>query len=146
MLKIYTDGSAHPNPGPGGYGIVVMDGDKIIKCYSEQFEKTTNNEMELLAIYKTLEMFGLHYPGIQVFSDSAYAINTYTKWMYSWADRGWIKSDKKVPENLTIIKNYYNLIREGYNIELVKIQGHNNIYGNELADALATGKMKPDEI
>lgn len=101
--------------------------------------------MELLAIYKALEIFGLSHPGIQVFSDSAYAINTYTKWMYSWADRGWIKSDKKVPENLTIIKNYYNLIREGYNIELVKIRGHNDIYGNELADALATGKMKPNE-
>ena len=59
--------------------------------------------------------------------------------MFSWARNNWIKSDKKVPENLDIIKEYYELIQKGYNINLNHIRGHKGILGNEIADKLATG-------
>lgn len=61
--------------------------------------------------------------------------------MYSWADKGWIKSDKKIPENLDLIKTYYNYIKKGYKIDLRKIKGHAGHKWNELADGLATGKI-----
>ncbi len=74
----------------------------------------------------------------QVYSDSAYAINTFTSWMFSWQKKGWLKSDNKTPENLDLIKSYFTLYEKGYRIELKKVKGHAGNKGNELADKLAT--------
>ena len=146
-MKIYTDGSAHPNPGPGGYGVVVCDDDdNIIYCYSKQYEHTTNNEMELKAILYAIINFGKNYGDPIVYSDSSYAINTFTQWMFMWQHRGWLKSDNQVPENLELIKAYYQLREDGYRIDLQKVKGHKGILGNEIADKLATNKMTPDEV
>jgi ribonuclease HI len=95
--------------------------------------------MELSAALCALEKYGKLFPPITVYCDSAYTINTLTNWMFTWEKKGWIKSDKKTPENLKIIKKYFNLLKEGYQINLVKVKGHNNVYGNEIADRLATG-------
>ena len=146
-MIIYTDGSAHPNPGPGGYGVVICDdNNNIIDVYSHQEKHTTNNEQELKAILYTLIKYGKSNPMPIVYSDSSYAINTYTMWMYSWANRGWIKSDNKVPENLELIKTYYSLREKGYQIDLRKVPGHKGIKGNEIADMLATNKMSVEEV
>lgn len=147
-MIIYTDGSAHPNPGPGGYGVVVCDNnDNIIDYYSHQEENTTNNIQELKAILYCMLKYGVNINNndfIQdiptVYSDSSYAINTYTTWMFSWARNNWLKSDNKVPENLELIQAYYNWYNKGYRINLKKVKGHSGIKGNELADKLATGK------
>ena len=146
-MIIYTDGSAHPNPGPGGYGIVVYnDSGQIIHAYSHQEEYTTNNIQELKAILYTLITYGkLQNPPI-VYSDSAYAVNTFNTWMFGWQNNNWLKSNNQVPENLELIKTYYELWNKGYRINLQKIKGHNNIVGNELADKLATGKINVDEV
>ena len=80
--------------------------------------------------------------GHVVWSDSAYAVNTINIWMYSWASKGWLKSDNKTPENLDIIKKIYELNKNGYYIRLVKVKGHKGIKGNELADDLATGRIR----
>ena len=61
--------------------------------------------------------------------------------MYGWANKGWVKSDNKIPENLDLIKTIYNLIQSGNKINLFKIKGHRGIAGNELADDLATGRI-----
>jgi ribonuclease HI len=66
--------------------------------------------------------------------------------MYSWASKGWLKSDNKTPENLDIIKKIYELNKNGYYIRLVKVKGHKGIKGNELADDLATGRIKAADI
>jgi len=66
--------------------------------------------------------------------------------MFNWAQKGWIKSDKKTPENLEIIQAYYNWYQRGKRIELRKIAGHQGNYWNEIADKLATGKMTPREV
>ena len=126
-MEFYTDGSAHPNPGPGGLGIVGVENDKVVFAKSYQYDgPVTNNEMELKAI---------------VYSDSSYCVNTFNDWMFSWQKRGWVKSDKKIPENLDIIKTYYEWYQLGYRIDLRKIKGHNGHEWNEMADDLATGKI-----
>jgi ribonuclease HI len=66
--------------------------------------------------------------------------------MFNWAKNNWIKSDKKIPENLEIIKEYYNYYNKGYRIDLRKIKGHAGNRYNELADQLATGKILESDI
>lgn len=62
--------------------------------------------------------------------------------MFNWANNDWIKADKKTPENLDIIKEYYDLYNSGYDIRLILVKGHNGIYGNEIADKLAVNDIK----
>jgi ribonuclease HI len=150
-MTIYTDGSAHPNPGPGGYGVLVFD-DKndLIDCFTFQTGKTTNNEQELKAIRAAFLKYGTKnddfcQPPI-IYSDSNYAVQTLNKWMFSWASNNWIKSDKKKPENLEIIKDCYNYYMAGFRMDLRYIKGHNSTLGNDLADKLATGKMTPSDV
>ena len=154
-MIIYTDGSAHPNPGPGGFGVIVLDNDeKIQYIYNKQFEKekVTNNQMELKAILYAFLNYGVNINTNEftnsipiVYSDSNYCIQTFNSWMFSWANNGWIKSDKKTPENLDLIKAYYNWYQKGYRIDLRKVKGHNGVKWNELADLLATGKISLEE-
>ena len=147
-MIFYTDGSAHPNPGPGGYGIVGVENDVVSFVRSRQYKgPVTNNEMELKAILYIMLNYGEKcddwgQPPI-VYSDSAYCVNTFNEWMFNWARKGWIKSDKQVPENLDLIQAYYNLVKKGYRIDLRKVAGHSGIKGNELADMIATGKTDP---
>lgn len=148
-MAIYIDGSAHPNPGPGGFAVVKLDSDdKVVFCHQEQFKNTTNNEMELSAALYALIRFGNEYNFFIpiVYCDSAYTINTLTKWKNNWKYNGWTKSDKKAPENLQIIQKYDRIEEKGYKIELIKIDGHKGILGNEIADALATGRMTEEEV
>lgn len=144
-MKIYTDGSAHPtNPGPGGLGIVVCDdNDNIITTISKHFDTIiTNNQMELLALLIVLKLYGNKDEVPTVYTDSSYALNTYTNWMFGWARKGWLKSDNKVPENLEMIKEYYDLVNQGYKINLQKVKAHAGHEANELADSLAKGEIK----
>ena len=143
-MIIYTDGSAHPNPGPGGFGVVVCDDNNdIIHLYSKQTNNTTNNREEIKAILWSLLTYGKSNEEVIVYSDSNYCVQTFTNWMFGWARNGWVKSDKKIPENLDLIQAYYNALNEGYKINLKKVKGHAGNKYNELADGLATGKVKP---
>ena len=154
MIKIYTDGSAHPNPGPGGYGIVVVDeNEQLIDCISFQTSKTTNNAMELSAVLEAFLKYGVIPSEEDFFSelpiiycDSYYVVETYKTWMFNWARNGWIKKDKKVPENLEIIKQFFDHWQKGYRIDLQQIRGHKGIKGNEFADRLATGKLTTQDV
>ena len=138
MIEIYTDGSTHPtNPGPGGFGIVITKDNKIINTYGKQFTHTTNNRMEMSAILWCLANYGKYPEEVIVYSDSSYAINTFTNWMSSWQRNNWRKSDNQPPENLDIIQTYLNLLNMGYKITLKKVKGHSGVEFNELADKLA---------
>lgn len=66
--------------------------------------------------------------------------------MFNWASNNWIKANEKPPENLDIIKEYYDLYNNGYDIKLILVKGHSGLYGNEVADGLATGKLKAKEL
>lgn len=140
-MEFYVDGSARSNPGPGGWGIVIVEDDKIIDSLSGQEEMTTNNRMELTAILSVMFKYGQKspLPPPNVYSDSAYAINTLTDWMFTWEKKGWLKSNNKPPENLDLIQSYFNFYQKGYRINLIKVKGHSGNKWNELADKLAKG-------
>ena len=128
-----------------------MQGDKCVIAHQEFCDATTNNREELKAILWVLENYGHEIdPNTGdshiVYSDSAYSVNTINIWMYSWATKGWLKSDNKTPENLDIIKKIFELNKQGSRIRLLKVAGHKGIKGNELADDLATGRIKVEDL
>ena len=142
-MIFFTDGSAHPNPGPGGFGVVILDNDEnLIYTYNKQTNNTTNNREELKAILWVFLHYGTSKQTPIVYSDSNYCVQTFNNWMFSWAKNGWVKSDKKTPENLDLIQTYYEYYNKGYRIDLRKVKGHSNNKWNDLADKLATGKVK----
>ena len=147
-MIIYTDGACSQNGktnNKGGYGVVVCDDNgKLIDAYGHWETNTTNNIQELKAVLYAMIQYG-NDPRFTpiVYTDSSYVHQTFTSWVYRWANNNWLKSDKKEPENLEIIQTYYYLIRKGYKIDLRKVAGHSGINGNELADKIATGKIDP---
>lgn len=100
--------------------------------------------MELSAILAVMFKYGQKppLPPPKVYSDSAYAINTLTNWMFTWAKTGWTKADGQTPENLDLIRSYYEFYQKGYRIDLIKVKGHSGVEFNELADKLAKGEIK----
>lgn len=146
----YVDGSCRGNGSEnniGGFGVVILDNDNnFVDCYQKENQNTTNNLEELRAILYVLLKYGKQNPCPIVYSDSAYCVNSLTDWIYRWANNHWIKSDKKPPENLEIMKVFYEYFQQGYKIDLRKVRGHIGIEYNELADGLATGKLSIEEI
>ena len=137
-MVFYTDGSAHPNPGPGGFGVVIVDPKgEIIETYAKHCDNTTNNAEEMKAILYAAYRARLAGESAIIYSDSAYAINTFTNWMYSWERNNWTKSDGKVPENLDLVKAFFDLSKT-MDINFIKVKGHKGNKYNELADKLAT--------
>lgn len=137
-MVFYTDGSAHPNPGPGGFGVVIVDPKgEVIETYAKHCDNTTNNAEEMKAILYAAYRARLAGESAVIYSDSAYAINTFTNWMYSWERNNWTKSDGKVPENLDLVKAFFDLSK-AMDINFIKVKGHKGNKYNELADKLAT--------
>lgn len=137
-MVFYTDGSAHPNPGPGGFGVVIVDPKgEVIETYAKHCNNTTNNAEEMKAILYAAYRARLAGESAIIYSDSAYAINTFTNWMYSWERNNWTKSDGKVPENLDLVKAFFDLSKT-MDINFIKVKGHKGNKYNELADKLAT--------
>ena len=151
----YTDGSCTGNgkvSNAGGFGIVELTDDgAFVSAYAKRSVDTTNNREELKAILRVMLTAGTkvnqdwNQPSI-VYSDSAYCVNTFNDWMFRWAKNNWIKSDKKIPENLDLIKAYYEHYMKGYRIDLRKVKGHNGVKWNEVVDKLATGKISVEEV
>ena len=137
-MIFYTDGSAHPNPGPGGFGVVIVDPKgEVIETYAKHCDNTTNNAEEMKAILYAACRARLAGESAVIYSDSAYAINTFTNWMYLWERNNWTKSDGKVPENLDLVKAFFDLSKT-MDINFIKVKGHKGNKYNELADKLAT--------
>ena len=148
-MEIYVDGSCLNNghyPNEAGFGIIGFDNEEINFVYSERETNSTNNRQEMKAILYCLEHFGKENPCVNVYSDSAYAVNTFSSWLYSWKAKGWRKSDDDIPENLDLVKQYYDLLLKGHKINLIKVRGHSNNEKNNLVDKLATGKITEKEI
>lgn len=139
-MVFYTDGSCSNNgnfPNKGGFSVVYVDETtgEIVKQYHKSCENTTNNREELKAILYVFFNYGKQNP--IVYSDSAYCINTLSNWIHSWAKNGWVKSNKKPPENLDLLKPFYDYYNKGYRIQFQKVAGHSGNKFNELADTLA---------
>jgi len=155
MITIYTDGSCRGNGkenSEGGWGYVVYDAsNRIIEAASARENSTTNNRMELKALINALEWFNVTFikgtEEAEIYSDSAYVVNTFNDWIHNWASNNWINSSKKTPENLDLIKKLYNYAKETKpNYKVIKCKGHCGVQGNEIADKLATGKISPVHI
>lgn len=133
QLIIYTDGAARGNPGPGGYGAILMWGDKQ-KELSAGYRLTTNNRMELMAVIAALKALNKQNIPLTIYTDSQYVLNSVEK---KWLDT-WIKTDfKGGKKNKDLWLEYYHLAKN-YTIKFVWVKGHaENAYNNR-CDILAT--------
>lgn len=135
-IYIYTDGGCSGNPGPGGYGTVILDGDDYQE-FSEGFQRTTNNRMELLACLVGLQMLKSNEKPVQIFSDSSYVVNSVTKgWVAGWHKRGWRKSDGEQASNIDLWKIMLELCSE-FRVTFTWVKGHAGHELNERCDRLA---------
>lgn len=131
-ITIYTDGSALGNPGPGGYGIVMMSG-RHRKEMSQGFRHTTNNRMELLAVIVALEHIKFEGCEVTIYSDSKYVVDSVEK---RWVD-GWVKKGFKDKKNADLWRRYL-VTAARQKVKFVWVKGHAEIPENERCDALAT--------
>lgn len=136
MITYYTDGSASPNPGPGGYA-VIRDGVPHI-IGGEPAHETTNIRMEGLAIKAAL--LDADEQECQIFTDSEFWINVITKWAPGWEAKGWKKKGGEI-KNLDIVQSVYPLYRHA-NATLTWVRGHEGDEGNEMADYWANEARK----
>lgn len=131
MITIYTDGAAKGNPGPGGYGTVMIY-KQHRKELSEGFRLTTNNRMELMAVIKGLEELKVVGLPVQIYSDSKYVVDAVEKgWIWSWQKKGF--KDKK---NVDLWKRYIPLHLK-FKPKFVWVKGHAGNIENERCDVLA---------
>lgn len=135
QIEIYTDGACSGNPGPGGWGAVLVYNGKE-KELSGSEKNTTNNRMELTAVIMALN--ALNQPcEVKLTTDSKYVCDAINKgWVYSWRKNGWKKSDKKPALNVDLWKELLSLL-EKHEVQFIWVKGHNGHKYNEICDALA---------
>ncbi len=143
MIKIYTDGACSGNPGPGGWGFVIIDGENT-KSFSGSEDATTNNRMELTAAIKAIESVDIN-ESIMLHTDSTYVQRGITEWIINWKKKNWITSTKKPVANkdLWLKLDEYNASRD---IKWTWVKAHqsgdsNDSIYNNMADKLATGAI-----
>ncbi|HEU0111283.1 MAG TPA: ribonuclease HI [Flavisolibacter sp.] len=151
---MYTDGSSRGNPGPGGYGVVLMSGSRT-KELSQGYRRTTNNRMELMAVIAGLEALKKTNLKITVYSDSQYVVKAVKEgWLNKWLATNFAKGKK----NKDLWVKFYDLFKK-HQVKFVWVKGHaDNVYNNR-CDILATTaadskdllvdkgyEMDPDEL
>jgi ribonuclease HI len=135
-VLIYTDGACRGNPGPGGWGaILISNGREKELCGGEP--ATTNNRMELMAAIQALE--ALNKPcKVELHTDSTYVKNGVTQWIHGWKAKGWRTAAKQPVKNADLWQKLDALVaNSGHQIEWRWVKGHAGDPGNERADALA---------
>ena len=154
-IKIYCDGSTRIQnkkgaDNIGGFGYVVFDeNEDIIDAFSQSVTNTTNNQMELFALYYAIARYGSKdtWNCPEIYTDSQYALHCATDWGRNWMVNGWRTANNKPVENIEIIYAIQNLLSTGnFNVNLNYCKGHDGILGNELADKLAKGELTPKEV
>jgi ribonuclease HI len=139
-IKIYTDGAASGNPGPGGYGVILKSG-KHYKELAQGFRKTTNNRMELLAVIVALEALKNSGSDVEIFSDSRYVCDAVEKkWVFDWE-----RNNFKKKKNSDLWQRFLRVYRI-HNVTFHWIKGHSNIAENERCDELAVQASQGSDL
>ncbi len=141
LVKIYTDGACSGNPGPGGWGAVLMFADKKKEIYGGEMD-TTNQRMELKAVIEALRALKVSDWDIVVYSDSAYVVNAFQqKWIDNWQKNGWKNSKKEAVANQDLWQELLLLSRKN-RVRMEKVKGHAGDEWNERCDQLARQGVK----
>ena len=134
-ITIYTDGACSGNPGPGGWGAILMYKDNI-KEISGGKKDTTNNIMELTAVIEALKLLKFSCK-VNLYSDSAYVVNAFLQnWVINWQKNNWKTSDKKDVKNKELWKELIELCNI-HNVKFIKVKGHADNKYNNRCDELA---------
>ncbi len=139
--KIFTDGGCEPNPGEAGSGIAIYRNDQVSELWYGLYNPAgTNNTAELNALHHALmiakEELGQN-KSVVIFCDSKYSIQCITQWAFNWAKKGWTKSGGEI-KNLDLIKKIFALYKElRTKLQVLHVNGHVGVEGNELADRMS---------
>lgn len=140
-IVIYTDGACSGNPGPGGWGAVLLFKDQAKEIRGGERE-TTNQRMELQAVIEALRQLKVSGWDVTVFSDSAYVVNAFNQhWLDNWQRNGWRNSKKEPVANQDLWQKLLHLA-EHNRVKMMKIKGHAGHLYNERCDALARQAIK----
>lgn len=139
-VVIYTDGCCLGNPGPGGYGTILVFKNDCFEA-SGGYRFTTNNRMELMACIAGLESLDHEY-SVTVFSDSKYLVDSVSKgWAMSWMRNGWCRSNGSLAENIDLWERLLGLLQK-HQVKFVWVKGHNGHPENERCDQLANAAAR----
>ena len=143
-VSIYTDGACSGNPGPGGYGTVLLYND-IRKELSGGYSDTTNNRMEIMAVIKGLEALKSSCR-VTIYSDSKYVVDAIDKgWVYNWKKNGWMRSNKERALNVDLWKRLLELM-EKHQVTFKWVKGHADNVENKRCDQLAVQATRQSEL
>lgn len=134
IIKIYTDGACRGNPGNGGWGVYILNGEERDEIFGGK-TVTTNNEMELTASIKGLEYFS-NSSKIELFTDSKYVMDGITSWIHNWKKNGWKTASKKPVKNSSLWAELDKL-NSFHDVNWNWVKGHSGDEGNDMADKLA---------
>lgn len=131
---MYTDGACSGNPGPGGWGAVLISG-KHRKELSGGEHETTNNRMEMMAVIRGAEALKRGC-SVDIHTDSTYVMKGITQWMEAWKERGWRTASKQPVKNVDLWKRLEEAL-DRHEVRWFWVKGHSGVPGNERADELA---------
>ena len=134
IIRIYTDGACRGNPGPGGWGALILKDNEEIKLNGGQ-NVTTNNQMELTAVIKALDFFSESME-IEIFTDSKYVMDGITEYIKKWKVNGWKTASKKPVKNSDLWKQL-DVLNAQHSIRWNWVKGHSGLRENDIADELA---------
>ena len=139
-IIIYTDGACSGNPGPGGWGAVLMYNEHKKEIAGAE-PQTTNNRMELMAVIKALESLKNECE-VELYSDSAYVINSFNNgWIYNWQKNGWKTKDKEPVKNQELWETLYQYTQK-HKVKWIKVKGHADNEYNNRCDKMAREQIK----
>ena len=141
-IVIYTDGACSGNPGPGGWGAILMYKDHK-KEISGGNKETTNNIMEITAVIEALKLVKENFEAkIEIYSDSAYVVNAFNNgWIYNWRKNNWKTASKEPVKNKELWEELYNLTKK-HKVNFIKVKGHSDNEYNNRCDELARNAIK----
>ena len=133
-IVIYTDGACSGNPGPGGWGAVLMSGQHRKELFGGECE-TTNNRMEMMAVIRAAEAIK-NGSAIDIYTDSKYVMQGMTEWVEGWKKRGWKTASKQPVKNVDLWQRLEGAL-ERHRVNWHWVKGHSGVAENDRADELA---------